>query len=263
MLGYDGNVPDNWHAIPHGEGLQQVSKGNPSMRGTHPSKGGIPAFPEGRSTPPLAADVVDRMREVVGVRLDIELAERLNLGRSAPSNWRSRNRIPVEECLKLAVEKGVSLDWLLFGEGLEARDANDEWGADVPQGHVALAKLQGYDASPGPERLIFPEVVLRQRLPHGDLGTLRWMANPTDALSPRLPQGRLLLVDTAVTDHESVVDGETYVVRMWGRVNVRRIFIIGPNEYRLRGDSELEERRDLTGPDYQHLEIGGRVIDAI
>lgn len=266
MLRYDGKVPDNWHAIPHGEGLQHVTRGIPSMRGSHPSERGFFADDVNTVLVPRADEVIDRMREAVGARTDIELADKLKLGKSAPSNWRLRERVPIEACVEIARGRGISLDWLLFGLGKPARSANVERATDaagIPAKHVVIQRLRGFDATDGNEELVLPELVLRQRIPTGDLGGIRWMVNPTDAMSPRLPQGRLLLVDTTLTRHEDIIGGETYVVRLSGRVNVRRIYIIGPNEYRLRGDDEHQERRDITGPDHKHLEVGGRVIDII
>ncbi|MGE7139648.1 LexA family transcriptional regulator [Luteibacter sp. NPDC031894] len=237
------------------------------MRGSHPSKGGLVGPVEnGPISMPTAGEVIDRMQEAVGVSTDVALSEELGLARKTTNNWRAREYKPLDFCLELAVQRGLSLDWLVLGQGEPLRGAPPavaDDGTPVPHAHVALQRLRAFDMAPGPDQLILPDLVVRRRVADGDVSALRWMVNPTDALAPRLPQGGVLLVDTSVSRHEDVVDGETYVVQMWGRINVRRIFIIGPNEYRLRGDSELEERRDLTGPDYQHLTIGGRVIGAI
>lgn len=68
--------------------------------------------------PQLDADaIILRMREVFGVRYETELATALGLSKAAPSNWRQRNSPPYEICVELAREKGVSLDWLIFGIG--------------------------------------------------------------------------------------------------------------------------------------------------
>ncbi len=214
---------------------------------------------------PLAASVIERMRNAVGVDTDKELAERLDVKPSTPSNWRSRNKLPLEECLHLATEQGLSLDWLVFGEGHSARgvDQGDAHPGDAElPGHRALERLRGYDTTPGPDRLVVPELLLRAR-GVDDAIPLRWMVNPGSGLAPRLPKGGLLLVDARVMTHDAIEDGETYVVRFAGRIIVRRIFVLGPNEYRLRGDRERDDRRDLTGKDYEHLEIGGKVVDVL
>lgn len=84
-----------------------------------------------------AGPVIDRMRQVVGVKTDIALGSHFGLGTSAVSNWRQRNTIPYEECVNLSIRKGASLDWLILGIGtpdaayatrhrVEDRDDGDE-----------------------------------------------------------------------------------------------------------------------------------------
>ena len=62
-------------------------------------------------------DIIQRMRQVYGAKNDSALAAALNLAVSAPSNWRQRNSPPFGICADIAMEKGVSLDWLIFGIG--------------------------------------------------------------------------------------------------------------------------------------------------
>lgn len=64
-----------------------------------------------------AGPVIDRMRQVIGVKTDIALGAYFKLGTSAVSNWRQRDRLPYEECVNLSIRKGVSLDWLILGAG--------------------------------------------------------------------------------------------------------------------------------------------------
>ena len=64
-----------------------------------------------------AGPVIDRMQQVVGVRTDIALGAHFGYGTSAVSGWRSRDKVPYEECVTLAIRKGISLDWLLLGIG--------------------------------------------------------------------------------------------------------------------------------------------------
>ena len=62
-------------------------------------------------------DIIQRRRQVYGAKNDSALAAALNLAVSAPSNWRQRNSPPFGICADIAMEKGVSLDWLIFGIG--------------------------------------------------------------------------------------------------------------------------------------------------
>lgn len=264
-LGYDGNVSHIGHAILHGAGLQHIAHGNPALRKPDPTQDG-PA--------PMVPAVIERMRKAVGVATDKELAEQLDIKPSTPSSWRSRDKFPLDECLALAIARGISLDWLLFGDGESQRDAGPALDSgslvdsSAPSGHRNIDRLKGFDTTPGPDRLIIPSAVLDARLADRDInvGALRWMVNPDPAMAPTFEKGALLLVDSGITSREAIEDGETYVIRFATRLLVRRIFILGEpgnNEYRLAGFRPKEGRRDLTGPDYLHLEIGGRVVDVI
>lgn len=61
--------------------------------------------------------VVDRLLSVYGVKNDNQLSELLQIKRSTLGNWRSRDSVPYTICVRTAEERGVSLDWLLTGEG--------------------------------------------------------------------------------------------------------------------------------------------------
>jgi hypothetical protein len=76
---------------------------------------------------------------VFGVRTDIELAEKLQLGRSAPSNWRARNATPYDVLAKVAIEHGISFDWLVFGVGPQMRAGN---GATDEPGRARSAEAE-------------------------------------------------------------------------------------------------------------------------
>lgn len=62
-------------------------------------------------------DILSRMRDALGVETDTQLATALDLPRATVSNWRYRNSIPFEACVSLAQSRGISLNWLLLGEG--------------------------------------------------------------------------------------------------------------------------------------------------
>ena len=64
-----------------------------------------------------AASVLDRLHQVFGVKNDNQLGDALQVNRSTLGNWRSRDSVPYTVCVDVALERGVSLDWLLTGEG--------------------------------------------------------------------------------------------------------------------------------------------------
>lgn len=62
--------------------------------------------------------IIDRMKEALDVKTDIELARALGIkGNGVVSTWKHRNRIPYKECDVISQKTGVSFEWLLSGEG--------------------------------------------------------------------------------------------------------------------------------------------------
>ncbi|MEH6499299.1 MAG: helix-turn-helix domain-containing protein [Pseudoalteromonas distincta] len=59
--------------------------------------------------------VIQRLMNIYQVNKNIDLCKKLNLSPQTLSTWRGRNKIPFELCIKVALEKDVSLDWLLLG----------------------------------------------------------------------------------------------------------------------------------------------------
>ncbi|WP_168772525.1 helix-turn-helix domain-containing protein [Pseudomonas sp. A-1] len=80
-----------------------------------------------------SSDVVDRLQIIYGVNSDSALSTAMEQKRSTVGNWRNRGTVPYAECVNAAAEKGISLDWLLTGEGPMRRDeAAPAVAADAP-----------------------------------------------------------------------------------------------------------------------------------
>lgn len=65
--------------------------------------------------------VLERLMTVFSVDSDSELARKLDVNRQTLGSWRSRQSIPYALCISVSEVEGVSLDWLLTGEGTMAR----------------------------------------------------------------------------------------------------------------------------------------------
>lgn len=100
--------------------------------------------------------ILDRMREVLGVANDSELARVLGTTRMNVHKWRRRDTRPYPICLQMADDHGVSLDWLLTGAG-EMRRA--------PAGQVREPGAPRYGSAPdGAEKRIEALVGLLSQL---------------------------------------------------------------------------------------------------
>ena len=73
-----------------------------------------------------ASAVLDRLQILFGVDSDSDLCKAINVNRATLGTWRVRNSVPYSLCVKVAEEKGASLDWLLTGEGEMYRTETQE-----------------------------------------------------------------------------------------------------------------------------------------
>jgi len=77
-------------------------------------------LPEGANPLDYGADaVIDRLKQAMRVQADVDLAAALKVNKSTVSTWRSRGRVPYQEVVKVAVDRGVSIDWMLTGRWLD------------------------------------------------------------------------------------------------------------------------------------------------
>lgn len=83
------------------------------------------------STPSLSA-ILHRMKDLTGARTDAELSKALGISPQTLSSWKIRESIPYALCMELAQEQGVSLDWLLLGDGQQNRTSTASLPSELP-----------------------------------------------------------------------------------------------------------------------------------
>lgn len=64
-----------------------------------------------------AESVLERLKVVLETASDSALARALDATPQTISSWKKRDSVPYAKCVSVARESGVSLDWLLTGEG--------------------------------------------------------------------------------------------------------------------------------------------------
>jgi len=65
----------------------------------------------------LGAQVLERLRIAYGVKNDQQLSKAIGRAASTIHNWSKNGNIPTSVCIDAALSTGVSLDWLLLGDG--------------------------------------------------------------------------------------------------------------------------------------------------
>ncbi|SDE42080.1 Phage repressor protein C, contains Cro/C1-type HTH and peptisase s24 domains [Paraburkholderia lycopersici] len=188
----------------------------------------------------LVQAIVDRMKEVVGVTKDVELAEAIGASRSQPAVWKIRERVPFAECVNLAEKFGVSLDWLVLGRGTP--------GIEEPE----LELHEGSLHVDGGDYVEFPAFDMRTfleaetpsqavRMPRTWLQREGIAIEETIAMrvagnnqSPTVGDGDVVLVDRRPHD----VDG-MYLLRMGDGLRLRRVQRMHGGELHLRNDNPI------------------------
>ena len=61
--------------------------------------------------------VLARLKQITGTKSDASLSSALKISPQTLSSWKGRDSTPYSLCVEIAQSRGVSLDWLLLGEG--------------------------------------------------------------------------------------------------------------------------------------------------
>ena len=59
--------------------------------------------------------ILNRIKDIENISLDTDICSLLGISRSSLSGYRNREAVPYKEIVNYAVEKGVSIDWILTG----------------------------------------------------------------------------------------------------------------------------------------------------
>jgi hypothetical protein len=79
-----------------------------------------------------AGAILDRIQQALGLASDGEIARVLGIQRSTVGGWRARDTRPYSLCVEIAAKHGLSLDWLLTGEGKPIRGSPADARPEVP-----------------------------------------------------------------------------------------------------------------------------------
>jgi hypothetical protein len=62
-------------------------------------------------------DILARLKLITGTKTDASLSIALQVSPQTLSSWKGRDSTPYSLCVDIAQARGISLDWLLLGEG--------------------------------------------------------------------------------------------------------------------------------------------------
>jgi SOS-response transcriptional repressor LexA len=182
---------------------------------------------------PSVTAIIDRMKTVLGIQLDKELAEVLGGSRGFVSVIKNRGTIPYDECVTIAVDRNISLDWLILGRGVK------EAGVVMPVAAIAphLVEVPFHDAAAFGELLegqgwyVGRAWMDQQGLAPGETIAVRVAG---DSMGATLPEDQVALVDRRQRSGDGV-----YLVRFGDAapVHFRRIQHMADGSVRLSCDN--------------------------
>ncbi len=199
--------------------------------------------------------VISRLRNVYNCRNNKELAEELNIFAANISKWKTRNTIPYKEVCETSVKKGISVNWLLTGQG-EAREGGSEY-INVPEykieasaGHGALVE------DDTPSQFI---AIKKTSLAANGVNTSNLMIIYArgDSMEPTFNSGDPLFIDR--TCSEVSPDGGIYVFNFGGDLFVKRLQLTFNGDLLVISDNSKYREMTIQKNDQEQINIVGRV----
>lgn len=182
-------------------------------------------------------EILDRLSAVLGRKGDADLAEGLGVQRTTVSSWKSRGKIPYEECWEVACQNQIRMDWLLSGEGPRRREESLvaskkgelSYQFDLPEGVVGIPLMDipvsaGYGLLAGAEDasdvIYFSEAWLWQTYQQRPKN-LRVFPVVGNSMEPMLRAGEYVLASLV---EEGTLPGDgVFIIRLDGSIMVKQL----------------------------------------
>lgn len=219
------------------------------------------------SDPKYGAEVVERMKSVLSLDSDTQLAKILGRAGSSVSNWRVRGNVPIDECIRFAQHYSVSLDWLILGS--DQPIGSERFGTErsiigtkevSPEGYTPIA-MYDIEASAGTGHLPGAESVECIML----LDTCQLEAeglDPSQLMGARVRgdsmNNTLRNGDRVIIDRTHRTPDGVFLLRMGDELRIKRVQRVAGGALMLISDNPVYEREMLTPHDAASIEIIGR-----
>lgn len=211
--------------------------------------------------------MLERAKLALSVSSDKDFAHKLGINASTVVGYKQRGVVPLEQCIKIAEQTGVSLDWLILGKG--ESDKNTAPGKATPS--VVLVPLYDVPVSAGHGSFFDTENIIQQIpfdaewLEREELiaGQLACLPIKGDSMSPGLKTSDIVLIDLTHQRGDGV-----FVLRLNGALRIKRLQWLADGRLRISSDNPIYETEyvDPTSPPDDFAIIGfchtkiGRVV---
>lgn len=213
------------------------------------------------------AGVVDRMKAVLKLDSDMQLAKVLGRAGSSVSNWRVRGNVPVDECIRFAAAHEISLDWLILGK--EAAPASVSSLMNTPELGMSTDPMADYtpvemydiEAAAGSGSFFDHENVEATlyfdtaQLEAEGLRPERLIGAKVrgDSMNDTLRSGDRVIVDRSHRTPDGV-----FLLRICDELRIKRVQRVAGGALMLISDNPVYEREMIRPEDMGNVEIIGR-----
>ena len=199
-----------------------------------------------------------RVFDTIGINSQAELAEALDINRSAITQARKKGAIPSKWLLRLFRRYGLNPDWLETGNGPVFINAGADGTPDFFQIPKVEARLCAGDGSfeVGGDILGFYAFQKSWLRAKGNPGEMVLMDIFGNSMSPEMKDGDTVLIDQ---DQVNILSGAVYAVGVDDTIMVKRLEK-HPNTLVLMSDNKDYAPIYLKGGDAGSLRIIGKVI---
>lgn len=203
--------------------------------------------------------ILNRMKDALGVERDKDVAEYFGVNQQLVYNWKSRGTVPLDQCIRLREEKGISLDWLLLGIGEDGFDPEYQ---SVAQDHeYTEVPLYNVEASAGTGALFDQEVIssylkfrndwlTREGLHKKDLVAIRVSGDSMD--------GTLANGDTVLIDRSKKAPDGVFAVRIGDSLRIKRLQTLTDGSLRVSSDNAMYHPETIHPENLNQVEIVGQ-----
>lgn len=202
----------------------------------------------------LSDDVKERLKIVLDAKTDKDLADILGISPPSVSGWKKQNTIPYKECAKVAFEKNISLDWLIFGieePGTKnsTKELADEY-VSVPMYDVTASAGNGCFFSE--ERIIGHLHYLKSWIRSEGLFVkdLAVVTISGDSMSPTLNTGDAVLINTAHTRGDGI-----FLLRIGEALRVKRLQWLVDNSIRVLSDNPMYPQEIISAEAFENNSV--------
>lgn len=180
--------------------------------------------------------------------------------------WKKGTSEPLAVNLsKLTRQAGVSMDWLIYGEGEMGNGSQASADNDREYAHVPFYRTEasaGHGAFLDEQREPTHHLAFRWRWlkAHGfALKDLVGLIARGDSMEPTIKDGAAVIINTATKDP---ADGNVYVIRVGDRLWIKRTQWLLDGSLRLNSDNNFYESMDISVADLEHgdIEVVGQAV---